>query len=108
MFNHVNFDQDLAGLIPILRGAYEKANIHAGYSDEIEAHKILSNEVEEAFNEIKWIDEILFRRNYYACVPTLEELDEIEARTIRAMCEEVQMLAVCKKMRQMYEREEEK
>lgn len=105
MFNHVDFDKDLAGLIPILKGAYEKANIWPAYKDDAEALGILAEEVEEAVEHIKDIDKIYVDEDDKARYQvSLELIACVEAHAISAICELLQVLAVCKKMRQMLER----
>ncbi len=105
MFNHVNFDKDLAGLIPVLKGAYEKANIWGGYKDDAEAFGILTEEIEEAFEHVNAIDEIYVDEDCETlCKVDINFITNIEGHAISAICELLQVLAVCKKMRQMLKR----
>lgn len=105
VFNHVDFDRDLAGIKPVLKGAYEKANIWPAYKDDVQALEILSEEVEEAFEHVNAIDEIYVDEDCETlCKVDINFITNIEGHAISAICELLQVLAVCKKMRQMLER----
>lgn len=102
----INFDKDILEKYgSILKGAYEKANIWGGYKDDIQALGILAEEVGEAKEHIEEIDEIYVDEDCETmCEVDINFITNTEAHAISAICELLQVLAVCKKMRQMLER----
>lgn len=103
----VDFDRDIAPLLPVMIGAYEKANIHGPYRDREEASKILSDEAEEASEEAGKIEDIVVEGEYYSFKALNKtDLKAIETHAMSGICELLQVIAVCKKYAQMLEREE--
>lgn len=104
----VDFNRDIAPLLPVMIGAYEKANIHAPYRDSEEASEILSRETEEAFEEVRKIDEMPINKDEDYSLKALNKTDlqAIEAHAMSGICELLQVIAACKKYTQMLEREE--
>lgn len=102
----VDFNRDIAPLLPVMIGAYEKANIHAPYRDSEEASEILSRETEEAFEELREIEDIVINKvDYSFNMLDNADLRAIEAHVMSGICELLQVIAVCKKYAQMLERE---
>lgn len=103
----VDFNRDIAPLLPVMIGAYEKANIHAPYNTSKDASEILSNEVEEALEEIKKIEDIVIceSKNFSFNILDTSDLQIIQAHAISGICELLQVMAVCKKYEQLLERE---
>lgn len=103
----VDFGRDIAPLLPVMIGAYEKANIHAPYNTSKDASEILSRETKEAFEEVRKIDDIVISesKNFSFNILDTSDLQIIEAHAMSGICELLQVMAVCNKYAQMMERE---
>lgn len=102
----VDFDRDITPFLPVMVGAYEKANIHAPYRDEEEASEVLSDELEEAYDALDVIDRLIFDEDCNFNILEQVDLKVIEAHAMSTICELLQVVAVCKKYGQLLERED--
>lgn len=99
MKKQVDFNRDIAPILPVMVGVYEKANIYEHYSDKEEAVNILNDEYLEEEYEFERITIKL---------DGMEKADLLNVKHSAFSCifELLQVIAVSNKYLQLLERKE--
>ena len=99
MKKQVDFNRDIAPILPVMVGVYEKANIYEPYSDKEEAVNILNDEYLEAEYEFERITIKLDGMEK-------DDLLNVKHSAFSCIFELLQVIAVSNKYLQLLEREE--
>lgn len=106
MEKQVNYSKDIAPLENVFAGVYEKANIYEPYRCLEEAGEILNSELNEAFDELQDINDIILKENCEISILEKNDLNTIKAHAFSCIFELLQVIAVSNKYLQLLEREE--
>ena len=106
MKKQVDFNRDIALILPVMVGVYEKANIYEPYRCLEEAGEILNSELNEAFDELQDINDIILKENCEISILEKKDLNTIKAHAFSCIFELLQVIAVSNKYLQLLERKE--
>lgn len=104
MKKQVDYSRDIAPLGNVFAGVYEKANIYEPYRCLEKASEILNRELNEAFDELQDINDIVFK-DCKISILEKKDLNTIKAHAFSCIFELLQVIAVSNKYLQLLEKD---